>query len=537
MSDERKSLVSRLIDEAWNQGNIAFVDEHVVAPDDESTDLAYLGPDGVKRLVSEYHQAFPESELTVRNQFTDGNTVLTNVESRPKNGERHRLFAPSRQSDFDFTLIHQFVEGQESKVLAAEAVPKIDQLANQKSSFVIVAQRTVKSVASQPSVRHIALSLALITSIIFLYQYLVWDADDLAKQWLNHEIEYLGNPPELAAIIGYSNTDESGRFVAFVSDVDELVNNNDRNHVFDVFVHDREENDTRRISASLPEVIEGKCQGEESNGWSIEPIVSDDGRYVVFHSNATNLVDDENVNRSGAYVHDMENCETVGLEAFVRKQAALDHQDTYTDTAISLVYKPIPSLSEERWRLEANPLERARLLQQHAHVRSLALRHLNIIRYYYEQSFGSYALALVLAISAAVALLLITRTGWSGANPYVLNTFVVLTAASIFFGVLPNVYSYSRNIETNMNRYVVFSALENQIRGYLTTGYLSDETETSKSLSVKDFTLHVDRQLLKTLSLPLELDPQAIPDINSVLQQLSVTQGTVPEKAVAPTPP
>ncbi len=53
----------------------------------------------------------------------------------------------------------------------------------------------------------------------------------------------------------------------------------------DVFVHDRQNGTTTRVS-----VATGGAQG---NGHSDDPVLSEDGRFVVFESDATNLVADD----------------------------------------------------------------------------------------------------------------------------------------------------------------------------------------------------------------------------------------------------
>ena len=72
-----------------------------------------------------------------------------------------------------------------------------------------------------------------------------------------------------------------GRFVAFESRADSLVSG-DSNGDSDIFVHDRETNITARVSVSEA--------GTEVSGDSYLPYISGDGRYVVFDSNAANLV-------------------------------------------------------------------------------------------------------------------------------------------------------------------------------------------------------------------------------------------------------
>ncbi len=74
-----------------------------------------------------------------------------------------------------------------------------------------------------------------------------------------------------------------GRYVAYQSLSDDLVNA-DFNGVYDIFVLDRNTGVTERVSTN--------SFGIQSNGPSERPSISDDGRFVVFESTATNLTDD-----------------------------------------------------------------------------------------------------------------------------------------------------------------------------------------------------------------------------------------------------
>ena len=73
----------------------------------------------------------------------------------------------------------------------------------------------------------------------------------------------------------------SGRFVTFRSSASNLVPG-DANGTSDIFVHDRKQEKTTRVSTL--------SNGNESNGPSGNPEMSADGRFVTFESSATNLV-------------------------------------------------------------------------------------------------------------------------------------------------------------------------------------------------------------------------------------------------------
>ena len=83
--------------------------------------------------------------------------------------------------------------------------------------------------------------------------------------------------------IGRRTVDVSanGRFVVFVSESRNLVSG-DTNGSADIFLRDRTEGTTRRVST--------RATGGQANDQSTQPAISDDGRWIVFESEATNLV-------------------------------------------------------------------------------------------------------------------------------------------------------------------------------------------------------------------------------------------------------
>ena len=88
---------------------------------------------------------------------------------------------------------------------------------------------------------------------------------------------------------------DDGRFVAFVSDANNLVPN-DRNGLGDVFVYDRIQRSIQRVNIS--------SGGAESNGFTFAPAISGNGRHVVFQSLASNLVSGDTNARSDLFVFD-----------------------------------------------------------------------------------------------------------------------------------------------------------------------------------------------------------------------------------------
>ncbi|MBC7879642.1 MAG: PD40 domain-containing protein [Anaerolineales bacterium] len=86
-----------------------------------------------------------------------------------------------------------------------------------------------------------------------------------------------------------------GRFIAFESFASNEVSG-DTNGVSDVFVYDRQSGVTTRVSVD--------SSGAQSNAKSVNPVISGDGRFVAFESDATNLVANDTNGVTDIYVRD-----------------------------------------------------------------------------------------------------------------------------------------------------------------------------------------------------------------------------------------
>lgn len=93
----------------------------------------------------------------------------------------------------------------------------------------------------------------------------------------------------------------NGRYVAYDSRATNLVPG-DANDASDVLVFDRKTGVARRASVA--------SDGTEGDGASYDPVVSNDGAVVAFYSYATNLVEGDTNASSDVFVHDFRSGET-----------------------------------------------------------------------------------------------------------------------------------------------------------------------------------------------------------------------------------
>ena len=98
-----------------------------------------------------------------------------------------------------------------------------------------------------------------------------------------------------ASVLFPFSISSNGRYIAFASEADNLIAN-DSNGYADVFVRDTLAGTNLLVSVST--------NGTPANHRSTEPSISSDGRYVAFTSHASDLVTGDTNNRSDVFVRD-----------------------------------------------------------------------------------------------------------------------------------------------------------------------------------------------------------------------------------------
>ena len=139
---------------------------------------------------------------------------------------------------------------------------------------------------------------------------------------------------------GTCSISSDGRYVQYRSNASNLVTG-DTNGVMDMFVYDRTAGTTTRVSVS--------SSGTQSNGSSDNGWMSSDGHYVLFDSSATNLVASDGNGQKDVFVHDMLTGETAlvstsssgtqgnGISAFPQMASADGRYIVFQSNASNLV--------------------------------------------------------------------------------------------------------------------------------------------------------------------------------------------------------
>jgi Tol biopolymer transport system component len=107
----------------------------------------------------------------------------------------------------------------------------------------------------------------------------VFVRDRLTNTTTRLSVDSAGNQGNSNA--GIPSISPDGRFVVFYSDASNIVPG-DTNNTDDIFVRDTLTNTTTRVSLD--------SAGNQANSFSYSPSLSDDGRFVAFYSDASNIV-------------------------------------------------------------------------------------------------------------------------------------------------------------------------------------------------------------------------------------------------------
>lgn len=116
MSEQNKVVERRLIEEVWNQGHFAVVDEliagdyigHSTTPEDETH-----GPAGYKQFFAALRQALPDIHFTIEDQVAEGDRVVTRwTASGTHRGEFRGIPPTGRHGAITGTTIDRIANGK-----------------------------------------------------------------------------------------------------------------------------------------------------------------------------------------------------------------------------------------------------------------------------------------------------------------------------------------------------------------------------------------------------------------------------------------
>ncbi len=143
-TEDNKALVRRMVEEVWNKGNVAAIDEliaaNIVHHYDFPTNVPVpadnpLSREGIKRLIPQFRNAFPDLHFTVELQVAEGDLVVTRVTARGTHTGEYRgltfkgIPPTGKQATWTMTFIDRIHDGKiVESWLNEDAVGRLQQI-------------------------------------------------------------------------------------------------------------------------------------------------------------------------------------------------------------------------------------------------------------------------------------------------------------------------------------------------------------------------------------------------------------------------
>ena len=116
MSAENKTIARRLLEEAFNAGNVDVVDELVAAEfvnHDAAMPEPMVGIEAAKANIAGYREAFPDLRLTIEQQVAEGEFVTTRWSARGTHqGNLMGMAATGKQATVTGITLDRIVDGR-----------------------------------------------------------------------------------------------------------------------------------------------------------------------------------------------------------------------------------------------------------------------------------------------------------------------------------------------------------------------------------------------------------------------------------------
>ena len=115
-AESNKALSRRVLEEAFNAGNIDAIDELVTTDfvnHDAALPEAMIGPEAAKATISGYRTAFPDLRITIEEQIADDQGVATRWSAKGTHeGDLMGMPPTGKQSTVTGITIDRIVDGR-----------------------------------------------------------------------------------------------------------------------------------------------------------------------------------------------------------------------------------------------------------------------------------------------------------------------------------------------------------------------------------------------------------------------------------------
>ncbi len=113
--EENKAVAQRWIEEAWNKGDLAIVDELIASSYvlHDPTRPGLRGREGIKASISMFRTAFPDLHFTIEDQIAEGDKVVIRyIVQGTHRGPLMGIAATGKQGTLTGMDIYRIADGQ-----------------------------------------------------------------------------------------------------------------------------------------------------------------------------------------------------------------------------------------------------------------------------------------------------------------------------------------------------------------------------------------------------------------------------------------
>jgi len=114
-TEQNKATTRRLLEEAWNKGNLGILDEYIApgALNHDPNNPTAPGPEGVKQIISMYRSAFPDLHFAIEQEIADGDYVVHRlIATGTQRGDLPALPATGKRATTTAIIINRFKDGK-----------------------------------------------------------------------------------------------------------------------------------------------------------------------------------------------------------------------------------------------------------------------------------------------------------------------------------------------------------------------------------------------------------------------------------------
>lgn len=154
-------------------------------------------------------------------------------------------------------------------------------------------------------------------------------------------------------------------------------------------------------------------------------------------------------------------------------------------------------------------IDKDRLISLFTTLEKRKQQHKNAFLIFYPYHFTAASLLLILSSISVVLIFLIAQAGLNNVNSYVKTIFFTMAALTSFYAFAPSVFKLESNISVNLNEYILYDNLQQEIYNYAVTN--TGTVTKTDSLGFCKFHTKIIHDMAKINSIDVSFDYKIIP--------------------------